>query len=110
MVFRKIVNLILSQSWAFAKRQRPFLFIEYEPNKFGGYDTKIGGRDVKTKLDFEQVKGSFKEAGFVLHEDVYVNADEPMKVSCIYGHEFYIRYNDFRKGIRCPIDGCKKSP
>jgi hypothetical protein len=55
----------------------------------------------KYKLDYDFIKKIFKEEGYKLLSDTYVNAFEKLHYICPNGHDGDIRWNDFQQGYRC---------
>ena len=55
----------------------------------------------KQKLTIEFVKEAFKEKGYTLLEDIYVDAHTPMKYICSNGHEHKINWTNFNTGQGC---------
>lgn len=55
----------------------------------------------KQKLTIEFVKEAFKEKGYVLLEDSYIDAHTPMKYICYNGHEHKINWSNFNAGQGC---------
>lgn len=56
----------------------------------------------KTKKNFEEIKESFKNKGWILLEDKYINSSYKMKCICPNGHEHSISWNSFQRGKGCP--------
>lgn len=61
----------------------------------------------KCKVDFEVVKKAFKEEGWELLENKYINCDHKMKCKCNHGHDLEVSWTSFRVGYRCSI--CSKN-
>lgn len=53
------------------------------------------------KLSYEFVKNVFNEKGYELLSDEYINNSQKLKVMCPKKHEFYISYNNFKRGRGC---------
>ena len=56
----------------------------------------------KCKVDFEVVKEVFKNEGWILLEDQYINCSHKMKCKCNQGHDLEVSWSSFRVGYRCP--------
>ncbi len=53
-------------------------------------------------FDYKYVKECFSKAGYILLESTYINSTSKMQYSCNNGHTHFIRWFDFRRGVRCP--------
>lgn len=54
------------------------------------------------KHQYSFIKGEFEKCGYVLLSTEYINNASPLRYICPYGHKHTVRYNDWRKGVRCP--------
>ena len=62
------------------------------------------------KFTFKEVKKYFEDHGCELFETEYINCITKMRYRCICGNtKCKIRFNDFKKGIRCMECGTKKA-
>lgn len=61
------------------------------------------------KLEYNFVSDFFKKNNCILLEAKYENARVPLKYQCQCGIEAAIRFDDFRKGMRCMSCGIKKT-
>ncbi len=52
---------------------------------------------------YDFVKRYFKEEGYTLLSDIYINAHEYLNVRCPIGHEYNIKFYKFMQGRRCPV-------
>lgn len=55
------------------------------------------------KLTYEYVKEYLKYYDYILLSKKYINASTLLEVQCSEGHIFYITYNKFQQGRRCPV-------
>lgn len=55
------------------------------------------------KLTYEYVKEYLKYYDYILLSKEYINASTLLEVQCSEGHIFYITYNKFQQGRRCPV-------
>lgn len=55
------------------------------------------------KPTLEQVKKSFEQEGYVLLSEEYVNSITKLEYICSMGHNHSVRWNDWRRGCRCPV-------
>lgn len=61
------------------------------------------------KLTYKFIKEQFKKEGYTLLSKNYKNCNTKLKVRCDKGHEYEVRYSNFKYGVRCPIcNGNKK--
>ncbi len=54
------------------------------------------------KLTFEFVKGFIENKGSKLLSKEYIGSHYKLNVECPKGHKYPVRFNDFRKGNKCP--------
>jgi len=54
------------------------------------------------RLDFNTVKDSFNESGYILLTDHYINAHQQLEYVCSEGHKHLMTWNNWSKGYRCP--------
>lgn len=59
------------------------------------------------KFKIEELKNEFKEKGWELISEEYVNLKTDLQVKCPEGHDCYVSYERFRKSYECPI--CKQN-
>lgn len=65
---------------------------------------------MKKKLTYTYIKNKFKEAGYTLLSNEYIN-NVKLNYRCPNKHEHSIRWDHFNAGVRCPTcDGQTKSP
>lgn len=57
--------------------------------------------------DYEYVKEYIESYGYKLLSSKYINNSEKLKIQCNKGHVFYMKFNNFKTGNRCPI--CEQS-
>lgn len=73
--------------------------MQFNNFKYGQRCPKCAGVE---KLTYEEVKGYIESFGYKLISDTYVNNSSKLKILCEEGHIFYMGYNDFKQGKRCP--------
>jgi len=54
------------------------------------------------KLTYDYVKDYIEKKGYTLLSDAYNNAQTKLKVKCPMGHEYNVRFYNFKNGKRCP--------
>lgn len=60
------------------------------------------------KLDYDIVKKNIEDEGYILVDDVYINANTKLHLLCSNGHDYYVTYNNFiNQNNRCTE--CKNS-
>lgn len=57
----------------------------------------------KQRLSYNEVKDYINKYGYTLLSKEYRNAQAKIKVMCPEGHIYYVRFNNFKTGYRCPI-------
>jgi len=61
------------------------------------------------KLTYEYVKKQIEDEGYTLLSDSYKGAHVKLLIKCPEGHEYEVRFSNFKKGTRCPYcAGLKK--
>jgi len=55
------------------------------------------------KLTISTCKKYIESFGYKLLSNEYINAHEYLKLQCDKGHEYNVRWNNFKKGHRCPV-------
>ena len=63
---------------------------------------KIG----RKKLSYDYVKDFIEKEGYQLLSDTYINANTKLHLKCPKGHEYNVRWSNFKDNKRCPI--CRK--
>ena len=59
---------------------------------------------LKMKLTYEYVKNKIEESGYKLLSKEYKNSySSKLSVECTKGHQYKIRFSNFKQGHRCPI-------
>ena len=56
----------------------------------------------KSKVNFNKIKKAFKDRGYTLLEEEYINSQTPMEYICPNGHKHTISWNSFNSGKGCP--------
>lgn len=59
------------------------------------------------KPDIGFIKNSFKKEKFILLSNTYKNNSTKLKYICPNGHTHQIRWNDWKRGVRCPYCSSK---
>jgi hypothetical protein len=54
------------------------------------------------KHSYYFVKQKIEKEGYKLLSTEYKNANTKLKIVCDLGHEYEVKYNDFKQGYRCP--------
>ena len=54
------------------------------------------------KLTYEHVKGKIEKEGYKLLSEEYKNAHIKLKLECLEGHNFLMKWNDLQQGHGCP--------
>lgn len=54
------------------------------------------------KYTHSEVNNIFKNEGYTLLSETYINKDSKLKVKCPKGHIYYTNLNVFKRGFRCP--------
>jgi len=54
------------------------------------------------RLSYAYVKNSLSKEGYKLLSTVYNNAFDKLEVECPNGHKYFVRWNDWQQGCRCP--------
>ena len=71
------------------------------------HDFKSGNRcplcSKNKKPTIEYVRKYIEGFGYVLLSKVYVNAHTKLLVQCPEGHQYKVKFNNFKSGYRCPI-------
>jgi len=63
----------------------------------------------KSKHSYDYIKEYFEKENYTLLSKEYINNHTKLKVKCGKGHEYFVIFNDFQSGHRCPIcNHCKK--
>ena len=60
----------------------------------------------KLTLDLDHVKKFIESTGYKLLSTEYVNNHTKLNIMCDKGHPYYVKFNYFQQGRRCPV--CKK--
>lgn len=55
------------------------------------------------KLNYDDVKSSIEQEGFILVSETYIKAKEKLQLRCNKGHLFEISWDKFKSGRRCSI-------
>ena len=55
------------------------------------------------KLTYQEVKEYIESFGYELLSKEYIDSKTKLQLQCSKGHVFEIRYNDFKKGVRCKM-------
>ena len=53
------------------------------------------------RLSIEFIKNEFKKEGYILCDDVYINAHSYLNVVCPNGHRWKISWSHWKRGRRC---------
>jgi hypothetical protein len=61
---------------------------------------KIRAENLKT--DFEEIKLYIKNESYQLLSNEYLNANSKLHLKCPQGHNYYVSYQSFKVGHRCP--------
>jgi len=59
--------------------------------------------DGTQKLTYKHVKNEIEKSGYKLLSSSYKNCGDNLLVSCGSGHEYEVKYYNFKSGYRCPI-------
>lgn len=59
-------------------------------------------REFMVKHSYEYVKEFMGKEGFTLLSDTYNGARDKLLVRCEHGHEYSVKFNNFKSGNRCP--------
>lgn len=59
-------------------------------------------RDMLSKKDFNVIKKSFEDAGYILLTDVYTNSKQKLQYICPNGHKYHTHWNMWQQGHQCP--------
>ncbi|HLD91603.1 MAG TPA: hypothetical protein VI911_11450 [Patescibacteria group bacterium] len=63
----------------------------------------------RQKIDYEYVKNYIELTGYLLKSHSYTNAHNKLHTLCPKGHDYFVDFNHFKLGTRCPIcRRCKK--
>jgi len=57
----------------------------------------------KQRLTYDFINKEIIQNGYKLLSEKYINSKTKLKVECSEGHQYYVTYNNFYKGSRCPI-------
>jgi len=60
------------------------------------------------KLTYDYVKTFIESKGYQLLSDTYKNAHVKLLLKCPIGHEYEVKFNNFKSGNRCPICASNK--
>ena len=61
------------------------------------------------KLTIEYIREKFKERGYTLLTEVYINSDQKLEYICSNGHKHEISWRNFGQGRGCPECGIQNS-
>lgn len=54
------------------------------------------------KHSYDEVKNIFKDEGYKLLSNEYINKDNKLEIMCPKGHVYFTSLNVFKRGFRCP--------
>jgi len=60
------------------------------------------------KLIYEEVKKHIESFGYTLISKKYIDSKTKLLIQCPFGHEFEMKFNNFKSGQRCPTCAKKK--
>ena len=57
----------------------------------------------RKRLSYYEVKEYISAHGYKLLSKEYINSQTKIKIMCTKGHVYYVKFNNFKTGYRCPI-------
>lgn len=60
-------------------------------------------RGSSQQLSYSNVKKQIEKSGYKLLSKEYKNHGSMINICCPKGHSYYVKYNNFQQGQRCPI-------
>ena len=85
-------------------------FYSFKNNGTRCFHCKVKERSEKRKHSYDFVKNEFEKEGYKLLSTEYHKNDENLLVECPKGHNYEVRFNNFKQGKRCPICELEKRP